>query len=68
MNVSAKLQDTSDTKLTMSITMTLTEWKRLHTKLMGGDLNYVADDLARQIRTVLGRVEQTFDAHDLTQQ
>ena len=69
MNVTATVESPNEVKITLRVTLTYREWMKLHSQLVGGgaDYNYVADDLAREVRDVLGKVSQTFAA-DLASQ
>lgn len=66
MIVDAHVQSPDDMNLTVRITMTVKEWKRLNARLSGDtNNNYVSDDLGRSLRTVLGKALQTFEADPL---
>jgi hypothetical protein len=66
MIVKAEVGDRGKVPITVSITMTYSEWSALHTKLQsGGDWNYVSSDLAQHLRTILGKVSATFESQNL---
>lgn len=61
MHVLAKVSQPDDIEVSMTITLSLGQWKRLREDLEKGS-SYVGTDLSREIRIVVMNAEQTFYA------
>lgn len=55
---SIKIEDPDDVKISMTITLSLNEWKILKTQLTIPDQRYPGWDLERQISNLIEKIQQ----------
>lgn len=63
MNVIGQVQKPDDVSVSVTLALTLEEWKKVASDLATGQA-YVSEDLNRELRALIQKFEQTFYVND----